>query len=34
MTIIPIYDTLLLPEVTFYFKKEVIDGWNAKELKP
>ena len=33
MTIIPIYDTLLLPEVTFYFKEEVIDGWNAKELK-
>ena len=25
MLTIPIYDTILLPDVTFYFKKEVID---------
>ena len=30
MTIVPIYDTLLLPDVTFYFKKDVTDGWNVK----
>ncbi len=32
MTTIPIYDTLLLPDVVFYFKKEVIDSWDIKEL--
>ena len=32
MLTIPIYDTILLPEVTFYFKKEVIDGWNLEEF--
>ena len=32
MLTIPIYDTILLPDVTFYFKKEVIDGWNIEEL--
>ncbi|MCR5148033.1 MAG: endopeptidase La [Eubacterium sp.] len=31
--IIPIYDTLLLPEVTFYFRKEVIEGWSIDDLK-
>ncbi len=30
--IIPIYDTLLLPDVTFYFRKEVIDGWTVGNL--
>ena len=33
MLTIPIYDTILLPEVTFYFKKEVIEGWNTDELE-
>ena len=32
MIIVPIYDTLLLPDVTFYFKKDVIDSWNIGEL--
>ncbi|MBR6218017.1 MAG: endopeptidase La [Eubacterium sp.] len=32
MIIIPIYDTLLLPDVTFYFRKEVIDGWTVGNL--
>ena len=32
MTIVPIYDTLLLPDVTFYFKKDVTDSWNVGEL--
>ena len=31
MIIVPIYDTLLLPDVTFYFKKDVIDSWNIGE---
>ena len=33
MLTIPIYDTILLPEVTFYFKKEVIDGWQGADLE-
>jgi len=33
MLTIPIYDTILLPEVTFYFKKEVIDGWDIGDFK-
>ncbi len=33
MLTIPIYDTILLPDVTFYFKKEVIDGWEVDELE-
>lgn len=33
MLTIPIYDTILLPEVTFYFKKEVIEGWKTDELE-
>ena len=32
MLTIPIYDTILLPEVTFYFKKEVIDGWDLEDF--
>ena len=32
MLTIPIYDTILLPDVTFYFKKEVIEGWEIDEL--
>lgn len=32
MLTIPIYDTILLPEVTFYFKKEVIDTWEVKDF--
>ena len=32
MLTIPIYDTILLPEVTFYFKKEVIDSWQTTNL--
>ena len=32
MLTIPIYDTVLLPDVTFYFKKEVIEGWEIDEL--
>ena len=33
MLTIPIYDTILLPDVTFYFKKEVIEGWDVEELE-
>ena len=33
MLTIPIYDTILLPDVTFYFKKEVIEDWNVEELE-
>lgn len=29
---IPIYDTVLLPDVTFYFRKEVIENWEIDEL--
>ncbi len=32
MIIIPLYDTVLLPDVTFYFKKELIDNWDIDEL--
>lgn len=32
MLTIPIYDTILLPDVTFFFKKEVIDSWHTTEL--
>ncbi len=32
MLTIPLYDTVLLPDVTFYFKKEVIEGWEIEEL--
>ena len=32
MLTIPIYDTILLPDVTFYFKKEVIDTWEVKDF--
>ncbi len=32
MIVIPLYDTVLLPDVTFYFKKEVIDGWDVEEM--
>ena len=32
MLTIPIYDTILLPDVTFYFRKEVIEGWEVSEL--
>lgn len=33
MLTIPIYDTILLPDVTFYFKKEVIEGWDVEGLE-
>ena len=33
MITIPIYDTILLPDVTFYFRSEMIDDWNIDELK-
>ncbi len=32
MLIIPIYDSILLPDVTFYFRKEVVDSWKVDEL--
>ena len=32
MLTIPIYDTILLPDVTFYFRKEVIENWEIEEL--
>ena len=32
MLTIPIYDTILLPDVTFYFKKEVIEGWDVESF--
>ena len=32
MITIPIYDTVLLPDVTFYFRKEVIENWEIDEL--
>jgi len=32
ITTIPIYDTVLLPDVTFYFRKEVIENWEIDEL--
>ncbi len=33
MIVIPIYDMLLLPEVNFYFKKDVLGNVDIKELK-
>ena len=33
MLTIPIYDTVLLPDVTFYFRKEVIDNWEVEDLE-
>ena len=33
MLTIRIYDTILLPDVTFYFKKEVIEGWDVENLE-
>ncbi len=33
MITIPIYDTILLPDVIFYFKSEVTDEWNVQTLK-
>ena len=33
MLTIPIYDTILLPDVTFYFRKEVIEGWDVSQLE-
>ena len=32
MLTIPLYDTVLLPDVTFYFRKEVIEGWEIEDL--
>ncbi|MCR5213969.1 MAG: endopeptidase La [Eubacterium sp.] len=32
MITIPIYDTILLPEVTFFFRNDVIDDWNISNL--
>ncbi len=32
MLTIPIYDTILLPDVTFYFRKEVIENWDIEEF--
>lgn len=32
MTTIPIYDIVLLPDVTFYFKKENVENWDINEL--
>ena len=33
MITIPIYDTILLPDVNFFFKKEVIEKWDLEGLK-
>ena len=30
MITIPIYDTILLPDVNFFFKKEVIEKWDLE----
>ena len=32
MILIPLYDTVLLPDVSFIFRKEIIDSWNIDEL--
>jgi len=32
MKTIVLYDTILLPDVTFYFRKDTIDSWNVDEL--
>lgn len=32
MKTIPLFDTILLPDVTFYFKKDVVDEWRISEL--
>ncbi len=34
MIIIPIYDMILLPGVSFYFKKETYYHWSVEEAKP
>ncbi len=34
MLVIPIYDMILLPDITFYFKKEFFDGVAAEDLAP
>ncbi|MBR1508186.1 MAG: endopeptidase La [Eubacterium sp.] len=32
MILIPLYDTVLLPDVSFIFRKEIIDSWDIDEL--
>ena len=33
MLAIPIYDTILLPDVIFYFRSEIIEDWNIEDLQ-
>lgn len=33
MKLIPLYDVIILPDVTFYFKKEVVDEWHTSDFK-
>ncbi len=32
MLVIPIYDMILLPDITFYFKKEFFEGMNPDDI--
>lgn len=34
MITVPVYDMILLPEVSFYFKKEVYDKWHVEGQEP
>ena len=34
MIIRPIYNILLLPEVSFYFKKDFLSGWETEPAEP
>ena len=33
MRLIPLYDIIILPDVTFYFKKEIVEEWQTSDLK-
>ncbi|MBQ1326644.1 MAG: endopeptidase La [Eubacterium sp.] len=33
MKLIPLYDVIILPDVTFYFKKEIVDEWQTSDFK-
>ncbi len=33
MKLIPLYDVIILPDVTFYFKKEIVDEWHTSDFK-
>ena len=33
MIVRPVHNILLLPDVSYYFKKEFFNGWSTKKIK-